>query len=237
MPAWIDCPECGEEFRDKPGRTKCPECGARLDLDDDFDEEPAPRRRPKAKPKSRALLFALIGVGVLLVAFGVVLAIILTGTRADPSKVTVANFRKLNAGMTRAEAEKVLAGSSSSSVSDMQTEVSRVGGGMQGTFVGLTSMFSGPGTWRRWDGVNGDVKVFGLFSEPLFGDRTERLSFSIAVEKLPGGGYTAHMGQQTIGGMFNGFPGFPAGQPMPQIQFPQMPPMPQPNFPAFPNLK
>ncbi len=229
MPAWIECPECGEEFRDKPGRTKCPECGARVEPADDFDDEPI-RRRRTAEPKSRALLFSLIGVGVLAVAFVVILVILLVGgSKADPSMVTVANFQKLNAGMTQKESEKILAGSSSSSVQDMQGELSRAFGFVQAQFDGLFAQaFSGDGTWRRWDGPGSNLKVWGLFVKPFGGD-AERLSFSMALEKLPNGGYVQHRGQQTLGGIFGGFPGFPAGQP-----FPQMPPPQFPQFPQFP---
>ena len=227
MPAWIECPECREEFRDKPGRTKCPECGARVEPEDDFDDEPI-RRRRTAKPKSRALLFSLIGVGVLAVAFVAIVVILLVGgSKADPSKVTVVNFQKLNAGMTQKEAEKILAGSSSSSVQDMKGELSRAFGFAQAEMEALFTMFSGNGTWRRWDGPGSNLKVWGLFVESLGGG--ERLSFSLALEKLPNGGYIRHQGQQTLGGIFGGFPGFPAGQP-----FPQMPPPQFPQFPQFP---
>ncbi len=230
MPAWIECPECREEFRDKPGRTKCPECGARVESEDDFDDEPI-RSRRKAKPRSRALLFSLIGVGVLAVAFAVIVVILLVGeSKADPSKVTVANFQKLNAAMTQKEAEKILAGSSSSSVQDMQGELTRAFGFAQGQIEGIFAQaFSGTGTWRRWDGPGSNLKVWGLFTEPFVGDRKERLAFSMALEKLPGGGFVQHRGQQTLGGIFGGFPGFPAGQP-----FPQMPPPQFPQFPQFP---
>lgn len=238
MPAWIECRECGVEFRDKPGRTKCPECGTRIadDRDDRHEDEEEwdderPRKTSKGKGSGNAVLFALIGVGVLAVGLVVVLILLLTGgPKRDPSKVTVANFQKLNAGMTQAEAEKILAGSSSSSVSDLQSELGKAGSGFQGQMLeGVMTMFSGPGEWRRWDGVNGDVKAWGLFTEPLGGGK-ERLSYSFALEKLPGGGYRPHRGQQTLGipglGGFPfpqpGVPPFPGGQP-----FPQFPPFPK----------
>jgi len=164
---------------------------------------------------------------VLAVAFAVIVVILLVGgSKADPSKVTVANFQKLNAAMTQKEAEKILAGSSPSSVQDMQGELTRAFGFAQGQIEGIFAQaFTGTGTWRRWNGPGSNLKAWGLFVKPLGGD-AERLSFSMALETLPGGGFVQHRGQQTLGGIFGGFPGFPAGQP-----FPQMPPSQFPQFP------
>lgn len=241
MPAWIECRDCGVEFRDKPGRTKCPECGTRIPVGrgDDREEEEWDDERPRRKSKGVAakggngLLFALIGVGVLAVGLVVVLILLLGGgPKRDPSKVTVANFQQLNLGMTQRDAEKVLAGSSSSSFSDMQTEVSNAFG-MQGWTAGLTAQFSslgGSGSWRRWDGPNSDLRVWALFAEPLGGGR-ETLTFCTAIEKMSGGGFRHHQGKQSLGGIFGGFPfpqgGFPGGgAPFPgggQPPFPQFP--------------
>lgn len=238
MPAWIECDKCGIEFRDKPGRVRCPECGARIPNDDHDEREddedfeaPIRRKSGKSKPKNKNLLFAFIGVGVLAVALLVILLFVfLGGAKAKPSLVTIANFQKLNAGMTQNETEKVLGGSQSSALSDLQAELGRAGAGLDGQMIeGLMTMFSGPGNWRRWDGVNGDVKVWGLFTEPFGGGRV-RLSYSFALEKLPGGGYRPHRGVQTLGGMF-GLP-FQPGPNVPGFANPNMPGLPQPGFPG-----
>lgn len=234
MPTWIECRECGIEFRDKPGRVKCPECGSRIEEEDDEQiDRPRRKSKTKAKPKSRAVLFSLIGVGVLAVGLVVVVVLLLVGGgRADPTKVTVANFKKLSSGMTQADAEKILAGSSSSSLRDLQNELARAYGTVQAQFDTMFTLFNGPGTWRRWDGVNSDLIVWGLFSSSVAG-RKEPLTHAIALERLPGGGYQKHI----LGGQLNGFPFPPMPNiQMPQIQFPnvQMPQMPPPQFPGFP---
>lgn len=226
MPAWIECRECGVEFRDKPGRTKCPECGTRIadDRDEEEWDDERPRRKAKGGPAKggNGVLFALIGVGVLAVGFVVVLILLLGGgPKRDPSKVTVANFQQLNLGMAQRDAEKVLAGSSSSSSADMQTELSNafgMQGWMNGAFAQATTL-GGAGTWRRWDGPNSDLKVWALFAEP-FGGGKETLTFCTALEKLPNGTHRHHPGKQSLGGLFGGFPfppGFPGGngQPFP----------------------
>lgn len=224
MPAWIECRECGVEFRDKPGRTKCPECGTRIaddrDTEEEWDDE-RPRRKSKGKKGGNAVLFALIGVGVLAVGLVVVLILLLTGgPKKDPSKVTVANFQQLNIGMAQGDAEKVLAGSSSSSAGEMQSEMSAAFG-QQGWMTGMFAQMStwgSSGSWRRWDGPNADLRVWALFAEP-FGGGKERLTFCTAIEKMPGGGYRHHPGKQSLGGVFGGIPFPGGGMPLPPIQF------------------
>ena len=221
MAVWIECQACGVEFRNQPPRTRCPECGKRIEREEeeefeDHDEEERPRPRKKfKKPKKMrpAILGGLIGLGVLSLALIVVVILLLVGgKRADPNKVTLSNFQRLNVDMNLSQAEVVLGGSYSSSSDDLQREMTVALGPEQAVIDGMFAQMltGGGGTWRRWDGAN--LKVWVLFTTNAFGK--DRVGYSVALETRPDGSKIRHQGVISLGG------GLPFQQPQ---QFPQFP--------------
>jgi hypothetical protein len=200
------CPACGERVRVRDGdrRVRCPECGKsfRTDTDDD-DEGERPRRPRRAAPARRGRRSKgplLVGAGVLLAV--VVVAVMLIARKggdgatapADPAKVTLENFRRVQVGMDLAEVEGILGGSESSSENDMRRAYAKALGEVHAAMETGWSRFSGAATWRRWEGKN--LRVWVVFAKARE-DGPPLAAFSTALDES-GGKATPHSGIQSF---------------------------------------
>jgi hypothetical protein len=113
---------------------------------------------------------------------------------ADPAKVTLDNFRRVQVGMDLAEVEGILGGGVSSSENDMRRAFARALGEMNAAVETGWSRFSGAATWRRWDGKN--LRVWVVFAKAR-DDGPPLAAYSTALEES-GGKAKPHSGIQTF---------------------------------------
>ncbi len=167
----------------------CPNCPTKLSVPDSAAGKMA--RCPKCG--AVALLVGVVAASVLAVRSGGSGGLGRTAAApADPSKMTVENFRALRVGMTPAEADGVLGGGRPSSLDELTGALRR--GGYAGAEVSrwLDSNRALRPTltaWRRWEGKG--FQVWVAFAGAAGG---ERAAFSASVAPSPHGIPNVHTG-------------------------------------------
>jgi DNA-directed RNA polymerase subunit RPC12/RpoP len=196
---WI-CPSCGGKGKPaqslgKGRQARCDQCGARLLLsagETEDQDEPAlaPRRRePKGRQRPLALILCLGGGFILLVVAAIVVLVWRSKTNRSPEvevalEVTLADFKKIEIFMTRAQVEAVLGVGQAAGNQDMDARWVQAG---QQARVTL---------WLRWS--NNQDSVFVGFGQGRSGLHRAVVSYYMHKMAVPGG-----VGQETTIGFIH----------------------------------